>query len=461
MNSPPARSPLASFGHELRVLSRLSAPVALTQVGLMMTGVIDTLMVSRLGVEELAASALANMWQWAFLSLGLGVVMGTDPLISQAHGRGDGPGTALALQRGVVLSLIVSVPLTLSLLLTERGLVFLGQDPRVAELAGSYNLFKLPTVTCFLVYSALRQYLQGRTLMAPATWVMWIGNALHVVLNWALIFGHLGSPALGLEGAAIGSSLTTLFLLGGLIAWTRLFNLHRGAWRPWDRSSFSLVGVLQAARLGIPVGAQISLEAWAFTITALMAGRIGTQAVAAHQIVMNMAALAFMVPLGVSQGAATHVGNLVGAGDPVRLRKAAVAALGMGAGVMVVSALGFLILRFDLPLLFTKETAVVALAATILPVAAAFQLSDGTQVVAGGILRGLGRPDAAAVANLLGYYALGLPLSYLFAFHLDYGLVGIWWGLAIGLLIVAVTLSIRVLKTASRPLSDHVVRVRA
>lgn len=446
---------MASFAHELRVLLRLSAPVALTQVGLMLTGVVDTLMVSRLGVTELAASALGNMWQWSFMSFGLGIVMGVDPLISQAHGRGDGPGTALALQRGLVLAFLVSIPLTFSLLFTRQGLVLLGQDPEVAALAGRYNLYKLPSVGCFLLYSALRQYLQGRTLMAPATWVMWISNALNVALNWALIFGNLGCPALGLEGAAIASSMTTLCMLGGLILWVKAFGLHRGAWRAWDSSSFSIAGVLQASRLGLPVGAQISLEAWAFSIATLMAGHLSTRAVAAHQIVLSMAALSFMVPLGISQGAATRVGNLVGARDAVGMRRAAAAALGLGACVMAASAVLFVLFRFALPSLFTTDTALVAAAAGILPIAAAFQLSDGTQVVASGILRGLGRPDATAIANLFGYYALGLPLSYVLGLRLGAGLVGIWWGLALGLLMVAGVLVLRVVQTAKRPLAEH------
>src|SRR5690606_11279938 len=235
------------------------------------------------------------------------IVMGIDPLISQAHGRGDGKGAALALQRGVVLALIVSIPLTAALLATRSGLVLLGQDPEIAALAQRYNLFKTPTIACFLVYSAIRQYLQGRGFMAAATWVMWIGNVFHVILNWGLIFGHLGMPALGLNGAAIAASITTLLQLVGLIVWVRAFNLHRDAWRPWDAISFSPRGVLQAARYGVPVGAQLTSEAWAFSIAALMAGRIGREAVGAHQIVMNMAALAFMVPVGISQGSATRV----------------------------------------------------------------------------------------------------------------------------------------------------------
>jgi MATE family, multidrug efflux pump len=447
-----------SLRREIWQVARLSAPVALAQLGLMMIGVVDTLMLSRLGVTELAAGALGNAWQWTFLSLGLGVVMGIDPLISQAHGRGDGPGAALALQRGIVLALLISVPITALVASSRAGLTWLGQEPAVVELAARYNLLKAPTVPCFLLYSALRQYLQGRGLMGPATIVMWFGNLVHVLLNWALIFGHLGMPALGVDGAAIASSLSTALLLGLLIAWVLVLRLHEGAWRRWDRASFSPRGLLATVRIGLPIGLQIALESSAFSISTTMAGWLGREALASHQIVLNMASLSFMVPLGISQGAATRVGNLIGAGDLPGMRRAIRVSIALGAGVMVFSALAFSVLRFELAALYTEDLGVLALAAQILPLAAAFQLSDGTQVVAGGVLRGMGRPDAAAVVNLLGYYGIALPCAYALAFSFGHGLAGIWISLAAGLTLVAGALLFWVQRTARRPLAALHVR---
>jgi MATE family multidrug resistance protein len=435
----------SAFASELRTVTRLSAPVVLTQVGLMMTNVIDTLMVGRLGVTELAGTALANMWQWTFLSFGFGLVMGIDPLVSQGHGRGDGDEIALALQRAILLALVVSVPISVAMVFTKEGLLALGQDAHTAELAATYNLWKLPTVPGFLLYTALKQYLQGRTIMAPATWVMWIGNAIHVVANYALIFGHFGLPALGLKGAAIASSITTSFFALGLAAWTYGFRLFDGAWRAWDRVSFSLRGMLGVARLGVSVGGQVWLEGTAFSIAAMLAGWISTPAVASHQVVLSLAGLAFMVPYGISQGAATRVGNLIGAGDHAGMRRAAGAALVAGVAAMTVS---------ELPRLFTKDTDVIALSAMILPIAAAFQLSDGAQGVAGGILRGLGRPDAAAVVNLLGYYTLALPAAYWFGVRGGHGLSAVWIALAGGLTIVAALVLYWVARTARRPLAE-------
>jgi MATE family multidrug resistance protein len=453
-------SPTASLRREIAVVARLSIPVALSQLGLMAMGVVDTLMVGRLGVNELGASALANAWQWTWMSLGMGLVIGIDPLISQAHGKGDGPGTALALQRGVVLALIVSVPIMLALAFTREGLLLVGQDPVVADLAHRYNVLKLPTVPCFLTYTAVRQYLQGRTLMAPATWVIWIANVLHALLNWALIFGHLGSPALGIEGAAIASSLSMALLMWGLIAWVRVFRLHEGAWRPWDRACIDAGGLLQAVRLGLPVGLQLWFEACAFTASTLMAGWIGRSDLAGHNIVLNLAALSFMVPLGVSQGASTRVGNLIGAGNHPGMQRAVQAALLLGAGVMGISAILFTLLRFELPRLYSQDPAVVLAAAQVFPLAAAFQLSDGTQVVAGGVLRGMGRPDAAAIVNLVGYYVVALPLAYFWGFTRGLGLTGVWFALALGLTLVAGLLVLWVARVARRPLAVLAVAAR-
>jgi MATE family multidrug resistance protein len=420
----------------------------------MMTNIVDTMMVGHLGVTELAASALGNMWQWTFMSFGFGLVMGIDPLVSQAHGRGDGNGVALAYQRGIVLAVLVSIPIVLAMVFTREGLILLGQDAHTAALAGEYNLWKLPTVPCFLLYTALKQYLQGRTMMAPATWVMWLGNVAHVIVNYLLIFGNFGAPKLGLVGAAIANSTTTFLLALGLVVWVRGFRLYEGATRPWDEQSFAPRALLRVARLGLPVGGQVWLEANAFSIAALMAGWLGTVAVAGHQVALSLAALAFMVPIGISQGAATRVGNLVGAGDGTGMRHAVRASLALGIGAMTISAVAFVVFRSALPKLFTPDAAVIALSATILPVAAAFQLSDGAQGVAGGVLRGLGRPDATAVVHLFGFYAVALPAAYVFGIRGGAGLFGVWVALAAGLTVVAALLLYWVARTVRRPLSE-------
>jgi MATE family multidrug resistance protein len=197
--------------------------------------------------------------------------------------------------------------------------------------------------------------------------------------------------------------------------------------------------------LGLPIGLHYGLEVWAFQLATLMAGKLGQVPLGAHAIVLNLASLSFMFPLGISTAAAVRVGNLIGAGDEVGARRAARLSLFLGAGVMSFFGAAFFLLRWQLPRLYGAEPAVQELCARVLPIAAAFQMLDGTQVVASGVLRGLGRTKPAAVFNFCGYYFLALPLAYGLALDHGWGLRGVWWGLAAGLLFVAAGLLFMVL----------------
>jgi MATE family multidrug resistance protein len=217
-------------------------------------------------------------------------------------------------------------------------------------------------------------------------------------------------------------------------------DLHGGAWVPWSRAAFSAREIRKILALGLPVGVQTSLEVWAFSGAALIAGRLGAAALAAHSIVLNMASLSFMMPLGVSLAAVTRVGNLLGARRPEDAQRAAWVAIALGAGVMTLSAVGFVALRQWLPRLYTHDAEVIALCAAILPIAAAFQIFDGAQVAGCGVLRGMGRTRPAALFNLISYWLLGLPLGAWLGLRAGFGLAGIWWGLCIGLACVAALL---------------------
>jgi MATE family multidrug resistance protein len=445
---------------EFRTLLGLSVPVVAAQVGFMAMGVIDTMMVARIGVAELAAVAIATTWSWSSSSLFQGFVHGMDPLVSQAHGAGDGDGAGLALQRGVVIACASSIPLMALWIATEPLLILLGQDQQVAGLAGDYMIARLPSALGFNLFIAMRQYLAGRTIMRPAMWVMLIGNVFNLFLNWVLIFGHLGFPKLGLVGAGLATGLTNVLLPLGLLFWIRAFQLHEGAWRRWDRKSIDLAGLSRYMRLGIPVGLQLSLEANAFTVTMIMIGWIGVIELAAHQVVISMASFTFMFPLGIAIGASARVGNLIGARDSDRLRLSCRTAFAMGGGIMALAAILFVVFRESLPLLYIADPNVVSLAAMLLPIAAAFQIFDGVQVVGGGLMRGMGRPQAGAIVNLIGFYVVGLPLAWLLAFPAGFGIRGIWWGLAAGLGGVAIMLYFWVERTAARPLDELTVDTR-
>ncbi|MFT5694595.1 MAG: MATE family multidrug resistance protein [Myxococcota bacterium] len=431
---------LSGLRDELSKLTELAVPVAIAQVGSMLMGTVDTMMVGRVGESALAASAIGNAWFFAVLLMGQGVIHGIDPIVSQAHGAGDGRTAGLALQRGIVMALVLSVPLCLGLAYTNEALLALGQDPALAAAAHEYVAVQIPSLPIFLVFIALRQYLQGRALMRPGMWVIAIANVLNVGFNWVLIFGGFGIPALGLFGAGIATCLTRASTLLMLVVWVSKLGLHEGAWVAWSRSAYSLRALLVIWRSGWPVAMHMSLEIWAFSLGTLIAGMIDATSVAAHTIVLNLAALSFMMALGISHGVVTRVGNLIGAGDPERAQHSAWVGIAMGAFVMSLGGLGFLVFRHQLPGLYTSDVGIIAAGSAVLPIAAAFQIFDGTQAVGSGVLRGMGRTLPSAAFNFIGYWVLGLPIGAWLALRGGFGLAGIWWGFVIGLAFVAVSI---------------------
>jgi len=429
-----------SVRREIGTLATLGAPMVATQLGMLTLGIVDIWMVGRLGPDALASVALGDLWVFGTLILGIGLVMGIDPLVSQAHGAGDGRACGLAAQRGIVLAIAVSIPLALLWLVAGPILGGLGQSPHLIDRAADYCRVQIFAIAPYLVFYTLRQYLQGRTRMSAPLWIILIANVANVPLNWVLIFGKLGFPALGTLGAGLATGIVRTLMLVVMVAWMRGFRLHEGAWVRWSRESFDLRGIGRIAAIGIPIGLHFALEIWAFNIAMLFAGWIGTREIAAHTIVLKYAALSYMMPLGIAIAAATRVGNLIGAGDRPAAQRSAWIALAMGAGVMTVSALVFVVLRDELARPFTVDLGVLALAAATFPVAAAFQLFDGLQAVSVGILRGMGTTRPVAVFSAVGFYGLALPLAYVLGFGLDLGLPGIWWGLCLGLGVFATLL---------------------
>ena len=434
MDAVPAQRPLRE---EARRLSRLALPVALSQLAIMSMGFVDLLIVGRVSVEALAAVSLANPWQYGTLLFANGLLMALDPVVSQAHGAQDGDRAGRALQQGVVLALLLTPFVIFAWTQTEEVLRALGQDPVLARDAERFLRVQIPSVPFFLAYGALRQYLVAREIVRPVLWVVLVANVVNALGNWVLVFGHWGAPALGLVGSGLATSLTRIatFVVGvGLVLGLRL---HEGAWVPWSRRALAPAGLRALLAIGFPIALQVSLEMWAFGSSNFIAGRLGAEAVAAHSLVMNLASITFMVPLGIAQGTAVRVGNLIGAGDVAQAQRAAWLGIAMGAGFMTLSAVGFVLGREELPRLYTPEGAVVAAAAAILPIAGAFQVFDGTQSVASGVLRAMGRPGPAALFNLFGYWGLALPLGGWLALRGGAGLPGLWWGLCAGLVVVA------------------------
>jgi MATE family multidrug resistance protein len=414
-----------------------------SQVGMMLLGVVEALLMGRAGNTPLAAVSLGNAWTHGTLLMATGVVMGADPILSQAYGADDGRTAALTFQRGLVLSLALGLPVSLLWLCTRPVLELFGQDPTLSALAGTFVALQAPTAFGFIVFTITRQYLAGRGVVAPSLYVVMAVNVINAGLTWWLVFG--GAGVAPVVGAGVAGAAVRLLLPALLLAVTFWAGLHRAAWVSWQRASFDWRRIARIAWLGLPIGLHFGLEVWAFQLATLMSGRLGPQSLGAHAIVLNLASLSFMFPLGISTAASVRVGNLIGAGDEAGARRAAHLALLLGIGVMAVFGAIFFLFRWQLPLLFGAAPSVQALCAHALPIAAAFQMLDGTQVVGSGILRGLGRTKPAAVFNLCGYYLLALPLAYELGLRRGWGLSGLWLGLASGLLFVAVGMLFMVL----------------
>jgi MATE family multidrug resistance protein len=427
---------------ELRPMLRLAVPVVTVQVGMMAMGVVDTIMVGHISAEALAAVALGNLYFYSLAVFAMGTLMVLDPVVAQAVGAKDRSAVARAVQRGCLMAILLAIPTSI-LLLTAGPLFQLLQQPAdVIPLAAGYSVRTAPGVLPFLLFIVFRQSLQAMGRTAPIVGAILAANLVNAGLNWAFIFGHLGFPPMGVEGSAWATSLSRGLLLLGLWVGARRELLPMLV--PVRPETWQLEPLRRMLRLGAPIGAQHVLEFGAFALVALMMGWIGTREMAGHQIAINLAALTFLVPLGVGDAASILVGRAVGRGDVLGTRASARAAFACGVAFMCLTGALFLTAPKALAQLYSRDLDVIAVAASLIRIAGVFQIFDGLQVVGAGILRGLGDTRAPMLICLLGYWLLGIPLSSYLAFAGGLGPAGLWWGLVLGLGVVAILLLARV-----------------
>jgi MATE family multidrug resistance protein len=435
----PAAIPTRS---DLRDLLATAAPVVFVQLGLMAMGVVDTIMVGRVSADALAAVALGNMYYMTVAMLGMGVLFALDTVVSQAVGAGDSVGVARGVQRGLVLAALLTVPSLLPLLLARTVFAALGQPVAVVPIAAGYVEASIPGLLPFFGFIVLRQSLQAMGKLAPIVLAIVFANLLNALLCWIFVFGELGAPALGAVGSAVASTIgrwaMALFLLA--VAWRDL----KPALRPFLRSALEPAPLGRMIRLGLPIGFQFVLEVGVFSLVGVMMGRISSVALAGHQVAITLASLTFMVPLGVSVSAAVLVGRAVGRRDPDGARRAARLSIATSLTFMALSALTLLLFPRAIAALYTNDPGVIAIAASLIPIAGVFQIFDGLQVTSGGVLRGFGETRSPMLANLVGYWVLGFPVSLWLGFKVGLGPRGLWWGFVVGLGAVGIFLLSRV-----------------
>ncbi len=447
---------------DIAALLKLATPIVAIQVGMMLMGVVDTIMVGQLSAEALAAVAIANIYYFGITVFGIGALFALDPIVAQALGANDSPAVQHGLQRGLLLSLILSVPIMALLLAVEPALRLAQQPAEIVPIAAEYVYRVIPSVWPFYAFVVLRQTLQAHQRTAPIVWTIVIANVVNAVLNYAWIFGELGLPALGVAGSAWATTVSRWLMAALLLAlgW-RVLSPYLARRVP---ELFALRPLWRMLRIGVPIGGQMLLEVGVFGTIALFMGTLGVVQVAAHQVAINIASLTFMVPLGVSSAAAVLVGHAVGRGDHDAMRRATTGALLVGGGFMTLTAALLIGAPGPLAAIYTDDEAVLALTVVLLPLAGIFQVFDGLQVVALGLLRGLGDTCVPMIVNVIGFWVIGMPVSLWLGFGLDLGAVGLWWGLVAGLVMVAafllVRLGLRTRRTVERVVIDEMQQPR-
>lgn len=427
---------------ELNATLRLAAPIVLVQMGQYLMGYVDQIFVGEHSVRSFVGIGLGTTWFWLLVVLGQGTLAALDPLVAQAVGREDVDAARAHAQRGLGLALWISIPVSLLALLCEPVLIHLGQPPEVAERAAAYTIWSLPGLPFFLAFVAVRQSLQAFSVTKPILWSIGIANLVNVFGNWLFVFGNLGAPSLGLEGSALASNFARVAMLVGLFVFARA--PLRKALLPFDRHSLDPRRYGRLLRLGLPIGIQYSLEVSVFSATLLAIGSVhGELGIAGHKVAISMATMSFMGVLGISAAAAVRVGYACGREDERMLRRASLVGVGLGVAWMLLAAAVFLAIPRALSEQFTDDEQVLALAVSLIPIAAAFQIVDGIQGVAVGVLRGMADTRAPALLNLLGFWVLGFPIG-VWLDHAGHGIAGRWWGLTIGLLAVATLAGLRI-----------------
>jgi len=427
---------------------RLAWPMALTQLGQIAMMTTDLALIGRLGDGAVAAVSLAHLILFVGFVFGMGLVSAVATLASQAFGAREPRMVRRSLRMGLWASVILGVPINVIQLWGEDILIAAGQTPEAAALAGRYLLglaWSMIPAWCFI---ALRNFMGAVNRPEPALWITLVAIPINALLAYALIHGHYGLPQLDLLGAGLATTLVNIMMCVAAV-WVcyafRPFKKYRVLGYFW-RMDGELMRRLVV--IGVPISGTMLLEWGLFSSAAILVGWIGTTALAAHQIALQIAAILFMIPFGISMAATVRVGHAVGRGDPVAVRRAGFSALALGAAIMVALTLAVVTFRNHIPLLFLGDAAAAAgettrLAATLLLIGATWFVADGIQGVAAGALRGLNDTRVPMLYAALSFWVVGFNSAYALAFWADLGAFGVWIGFSLSLWLFASLLTVR------------------
>ena len=427
---------------EFRPTLNLALPLVLAEVGWMSMGVVDTIMVGRLPNSAVAigATGLGQSLYNSVAIFGAGLLLGLDTFVAQAHGREDIRDARHSLVNGFLLALVLTPVLMLLISLWPPLMYRFGVSTELIEpmrpFLTALNWGTLP----LLCYFGLRRYLQAVNVVHPIMFALVSANLINFVGDWALIYGHLGFPAMGITGSGWSTCFARVYMAVIMLATIVYTESKRGLSEWIPEISVDLKRMWDLLALGAPAATQILLEIGAFSAATALCAKLGPVPLSGHEIALNCAAFTFMVPLGISSAAAVRVGQEIGRGDAEKAHRAGWSAIVLGAGFMACTGLMFVTLSKPIARIFSPDPVVIRVGARVLLVAAAFQLFDGLQTVATGALRGSGDTRTPMWANLVAYWCIGLPAGAVLCFYFGCGALGVWIGLCIGLVIIGSTL---------------------
>ena len=412
---------------------KVAVPVMLSQFGQVMVSQVDNMMVGMVGTVELAAAAFANSVFVIVMVIGMGFSFGLTPLVGHAWSSKDYHKSGKLLRNSFFTNTLLALVLSVIMIIASFFFDQMGQDKEVVALAIPYYLLLVISFLPFLWFFTFKQFAEGMGNTMNAMIITLVANVINIVLNYVLIFGKWGSEAYGLNGAGYATLISRIIMP---IAFFFVFRYRKVFWRYWVyawHSSIEKASVLKLIKVGTPISMQMLLEVTAFALTAIMAGWIGVIPLAAHQIAIGLSSVTFMIVTGISSGTTIRISHQYSQGDYLGLKRAANASFHLVLLFMSFTALSFILFRHDLPLLYSHDEEVIRYSAQLLIMAAIFQLFDGMQVVTLGVLRGLADVKHAMIYSFISYILISLPLGYVFAFTLNWGVIGLWVGIIAGL----------------------------
>ena len=434
---------LKNIKEEISKTIQLAYPVIIGQLGIIMMGVVDSIMVGRLGSVPLAAASLGNSLIFIILIVGIGCSIVISPLVAILVGGKRYTECGVYFRQSLLVNVLLSFAMIAVIFIGVNFIYKLNQPPEVIEFTVVYMSIVGLSALPLMIYQTYKQFIEGLSIMKPAMVIAILANIINAFANWVLIFGELGFPKLGLAGAAWATFSSRVFMAVAIM----IYVMKNEKFKQFD-VTFHFRGInfpiiKKILRLGLPSGFQYFFEVGAFSFAVIMIGWIGANELAAHQIAINLASISFMAVLGISQAASIRVGNAMGEQNVAKIRKAGFTGIALGASIMSLAGISFILLNNFLPTLYIDDEAVISIASRLIIIAALFQLSDGTQAVGIGVLRGLTDVKGPTIITFVAYWIISLPIAYILAFNFSLGVDGVWIGLLIGLTASAILLTLR------------------